>query len=248
MGKIGRSSVCAAVVAIAGLLAAGGAQANTLTLGSQFQGTMGSSVFDGGKGTIVNTTLPAPLNAASPTDGTLTEWRFSGGTTPFTPQIIRPVGAGLFTQALAGPATVGTGVGNIIGPVPLNLPIKKGDFFGAIGNNFSHLGVITRPGTVYGYFVPPLDAGPGRAPDYGGPGSSEFAISATVRYCLVPSVKGKKPKAAKKALKAADCAFGGKSKSKKRRKKKKVVGQSVAPGSSISDTAPVAIKVSRPKR
>ena len=94
--------------------------------------------------------------------------------------------------------------------------------------------------------MPPLDTGPGRSPEFGGPAPAEYALSATVRYCLVPKLKGKKPKAAKKALKAADCTFGGKRKSKKHTKKKKVVKQTVAPGTSISDTAPVAIKVSRP--
>ena len=244
---MGRRVITIGVVCAGMLVGAGGASADTVTFGSQFQGAIGSALFDGGAGTIVNTSLPAPLNVASPTDGTVIEWRFSSQPNSFTPQVIRPLGGDLYTLAVAGPPQVGTGVGNILGPFPLNLPIKKGDLFGVAGGNNARFGVINHPGGSYAYFVPPLDTGPGRPRDYGGPSPAEYAISATVRYCLVPSLKGKKPKAAKKALKAADCAFGGKKKSKKRRKKKRVVGQSVAPGTSISDIAPVAIKVSRPK-
>ena len=235
-----------ACAATAMLIPAAGAQANTVTLGSQFQGTMESSFLDGGEGTVVGTTLPAPLVAGAPSDGTIVDWRFSGSPATWIPQIVRPLGGDKFTEGARGPTQQGAGVGTISGPFPLAIPVKRGDLIGIIGKAFSHLGVFIDTPAVYGYFVPPLAPGDSRAADFGGPGA-EHAISATLRFCLVPSLRGKKPKAAKKALKAADCTFGGKSKSKKRRKKKKVVGQSVAPGSSISDTAPVAIKVSRPK-
>jgi hypothetical protein len=247
MRRIAKRSLALALAAI--LIPAASAAANTLTLGSQFQGTIQPGAFDAAAATVANISLPGSLVASSPTDGTIVDWRFSGDSSPWTPEVVRPVGGGLFTQAGAGPPQNGTGVGNIIGPFPLNLPVKQGDHFGvtaAPGSNV--LGIINHPGAVHAYFEPPLQPGPGREPDFIGESGFEEGISATVRYCLVPSLRGKKPKAAKQALKAADCAFGGKSKSKKRRKKKKVVGQSVAPGSSISDTAPVAIKVSRPKR
>jgi hypothetical protein len=242
-------AACAALVAITSLLSAAAAQANTVTLGSQFQGEMIGGLLDGGKGTLVNTSLPAPLVAGAPSDGTVTAWRFSGDTgDPFVPQIVHPLGGGLYTETARGPAQQGLGVGTIAGPFPVELPVVKGDLIGVIGTSFTLLGVFTdRPNSPNGYFVPELSPGPGRAPDFGGP-DTEQAISATLRYCLVPSLRGMKPKAAKQALKAADCTFGGKSKSKKRRKKKKVVNQTVAPGTSISDTAPVAIRVSRPKR
>jgi hypothetical protein len=246
MARRTKGTAFAIVFAVAAMLIPAAAQANTITLGSQFQGTMESSFLDGGEGTVVNTTLPAPLVAGAPTDGTIVDWRFSGSASSWIPQVVRPLGGDKFTEATRGPAQQGAGVGTISGPFPLALPVKRGDLIGIIGKGFSHLGVFLDTPAVYGYFVPPLAPGDSREADFGGPGI-EDAISATLRFCLVPSLKGKKPKAAKKALKAADCAFGGKQKSKKRRKKKKVVGQSVAPGSSISDTAPVAIKVSRPK-
>jgi hypothetical protein len=243
MGRLGRKSACVAVVA--SLVGAAGAQANTLTLGSEFQGMMIGGFFDGGAGTVANTSLPSPLLAGAPSDGTIVSWRFSGATDPFIPQVLRPAAGGLYTEVARGPSQQGAGVGTISGPFPLAIPVKQGDLVGVIGQSFTHLGVVVHPGAgVYGYWAPPLAAGESRAPDFGGPGNEE-AISATLRYCLVPSLKGKKPKQAKQALKAADCTVGTKRKSKKRRRKKKVVGQSVPAGTSISDTAPVNFKVSR---
>jgi beta-lactam-binding protein with PASTA domain len=64
----------------------------------------------------------------------------------------------------------------------------------------------------------------------------------------VPNLRGKKPKAARRALAAADCTAGKAKKSKKRRKKKKVLSQNVPPGTSISDTTPVGFKVSKLKK
>jgi hypothetical protein len=248
---VGKRALAVGLVSGASLIAAAGAQANTLIVGSQFNGTISSAVLDGGAGTLVNTSLPTPLMASSPTDGTVISWRFSADNSQWTPQVVRPHGGGHYTEAGAGTPQTGTGVGNITGPFPLNLPIKAGDHFGFAGGNFEQLGFIENPGAVHAYFIPRLQPGPGREPDFTGVSDIEEAVSATVRYCLVPDLRGKKPKKAKKALKAADCTFGSKRKSKKRRKKKKVVGQSVPAGTSISDTAPVNFKVSRqlkPKR
>ena len=245
---MGRKALGLALAAAAALLPVAGAQANTVVIGSQFQGPIAGALFDGGTGTAVNTSLTSPLNVASPTDGTVISWRMSAATQAFTPQIVRPLGGNQYTEAGSGAPQVGTGLGNILGPFPLNLAVKQGDLFGVIGQENSRLGAINRPGGSYGYFVPPLQPGQSRPPDFGGPASVEYAIAATVRYCLVPNLKGKKPKQARQALKAADCTIGTKKKSKKRRKKKKVVGQSAPAGASISDTAPVNFKVSRPAR
>jgi PASTA domain len=242
---VGKRVLAVALTSCATLVGVGSAQANTLTIGSEFRGTINTAVLDGGAGTVVNTSLPTPLITSSPTDGTVVSWRFSGEATQWTPQVVRPLGGGLYTEAGAGASQTGTGVGNIAGPFPLNLPIKVGDLFGFAGGNFDEFGFILNPGAAHAYFIPRLQPGPGRAPDFTGVSDIEEAVSATVRYCLVPDLRGKKPKKAKQALKAADCTVGTKRKSKKRRKKKKVVGQSVPAGTSISDTAPVNFKVSR---
>jgi beta-lactam-binding protein with PASTA domain len=82
------------------------------------------------------------------------------------------------------------------------------------------------------------------APTTTTPGA-EAAVNATVRYCLVPTLKGQTGKAARRALAAADCKVGTVKKTKKRRPFKQVLGQSVKPGSSVSDTTLVNFKVSK---
>jgi PASTA domain-containing protein len=245
-GRIGRRALWAILISAATLVPAAQAGANTLIVGSQFQGTIDPSVLDGGAGTVANTSLPAPLLAASPTDGTVISWRFSGEEVQWTPQVVHPLGGGLYNEGAAGPPQAGNGVPNISGPFPLTLPIKKGDHFGIAGGNFDVLGVLHSPSAVYVYFMPKLQPGAGQSP-FSATGLEE-GVSATVRYCLVPNLRGKKPKAARQELRAADCTVGTKKKSKKRKKKKKVLGQSVPAGTSISDTQPVNFKVSRKRR
>src|SRR5215207_8572109 len=106
-----------ACAATAMLIPAAGAQANTVTLGSQFQGTMESSFLDGGEGTVVGTTLPAPLVAGAPSDGTIVDWRFSGSPATWIPQIVRPLGGDKFTEG-ARTEPAGRRSGNHLRSVP----------------------------------------------------------------------------------------------------------------------------------
>ena len=73
---------------------------------------------------------------------------------------------------------------------------------------------------------------------------AEFAYNATVRYCLVPKVKGKKLGSARKALANAACALG-KVKRPKGSKGKFVRSQKVRPGTSLGDGASVNVKVGK---
>jgi PASTA domain len=223
------------------LLLAGSAQGATLTLGSQFQGTI-EPADSSTHPSVLQTALPAPLITGSPVDGTVIDWRFAGIGNGFVPRIFRLAGPDLFVGAGTGPPQVGTGA--VAGPFPLSMPIKRGDYFGfdvPVGS----VGTYATPGSTYQLFTPALaDGSAGRAPNTTINGR-EIAIAATVRYCLVPKLKGKKPAAAHKALAASDCAVGKTKKAKKRRKRKSVLSQSVAPGTSISDTQPVDLKVSR---
>jgi PASTA domain len=229
---------------------ASSAQGATLTIGSQFQGTLIASLLSPEGGTSVLSALPAPLIASSPTDGTVIDWRFIGGDgeladAKFTPVVVRQAGGGLYTVAGAGPPQSATGA--LAGPFPLNLAIKQGDLLGsrwpgmAEGNYF-----FNSSATTLGFGPGLVEGAPPQAPN--STADLEWAVSATVRYCLVPKLKGKKPKAARAALAASDCAVGKTKKSKKRRKRKKVLSQSVAPGTSISDTQPVDVKVSRKRK
>jgi len=230
--------------AASSLALAGGAQAATLTLGSQFQGYTGDAFdFSASGGTIAQTALPSPLIAISPVDGTVTQWRFSGAGPSFTPVVIRPQGTGRYAVSVGGAAQPAAPGYVITGPFPLSLPIHRGDLFGysaPLGSG----GVIIRTGTGHIFYEPPLGTSP-EVPDATVANTYELAMNATVRYCVVPALKKKTPKAARAALAAADCTVGKTKKSKKRRKKKQVLSQSLPPRSQVSDTAPVDIKVSR---
>src|SRR3954454_17990444 len=195
MRRIAKRSLALTLASAAILIPAASAAANTLTLGTQFQGTIQPGAFDAPAASVANISLPGPLVASSPTDGTIVDWRFSGDSSPWTPQVVHPVGGGLFTQAGAGPPQNGTGVGNIIGPFPLNLPVKQGDHFGVAATPGSNaLGIINHPGAVHAYFEPPLQPRPGREPAFIGERGFEEGISRPVRYCLVPSLRGQTPK------------------------------------------------------
>jgi hypothetical protein len=226
------------------MLFAGPAQAATVTVGSPLSGTITNRI-GAIASTQVTSALPAPNVAASPVDGTVISWRFVGGG-PLIPRVIRPLGGGLYTGAGSGAAQVGPGFNQVSGPLPVSLLIRKGDLFGidvAVNSTFA---THADPAAVWiGWLTPQLaDGGAGRAPN-DGPNAEEVMVQAVVRYCLVPKVKGKTPKKAKKALRAADCTVGKTRKSKKTASKKKVVKQSVKPGTSISDTEPINLKVSR---
>jgi PASTA domain len=247
-----RHAIGAGVAVSAAIMLTGaGAQAATVTIGSQFTTPPnGSAAYQ--TATLFNRALPAPANATSPVDGTVISWRFIGsGAGPMVPRIVRPVGADTFTGAGTGPGQTPAGLSTISGPFPLSLPIRRGDFFGVNipqGQSIAYRDMfIGRAGAAL--FPPLSDGGAARSVN---PGDNypdeEEAIGAIIRYCLVPNLKGKKPKAARRALAAADCTAGKAKKSKKRRKKKKVLSQTVAPGTSISDTAPVGFKVSKPKK
>jgi PASTA domain-containing protein len=240
----GRSFVRALGVATAtAAFAAGSAQAATVNIGSSLTGSFSGTVIALSPITVVNTGVDPPGVVASPTDGTVISWKFVGKG-PLTPRVIHPLGGGLYVGAGTGTSTLGAGNSQLSGPFAANLPIRKGDLFGwDYDQNGSYNGHNTPNGSRIGWTPPLADGGAGRAQSGGDPG--EGLVQATVRYCLVPKVKGKTPKAAKNALRAADCTVGKVKKSKKTTKKKKVIKQSFAPGSSISDTQPVDLKVSR---
>jgi PASTA domain len=225
-------------------LAAGTAEAATVQVGSPLAGTFTRLPLNN-VSTLANKTLSDPgANVTSPVDGTVVNYRLVAPKGTFRLQVIRPTGTGAYAGiASSTPLEFDILIGPS-GPIATSLPIQKGDSVAVVnGADTDFLGGAI--GSTFSSWVPPLtDGAPARLPSFDGfPG--EFGIGATVRYCQVPSLKGKTPKAARAALAAADCTVGKVKKTKKARKKKKVLSQSVAPGTSISDTAPVDLKVSR---
>jgi hypothetical protein len=238
-----RASLAAVAATI---LTAGTAHAATVTVGSSLAGTH-NVVTTGAARTNGNLIVAPPGIAASPVDGTVVSWRFIGPG-PLIPRVIRPLAGGLYVGAGRGVATPGAGSLLLSGPFPVSLPIRAGDLFGfdtpPDGAEWAARSDAAAVDARRISFTSPLPEGNPAVPaDFTLP--PEYAIQATVRYCVVPDLKGKGRKTARNALLAADCTVGTVRKSKKVRKRKKIVKQSVAPGTSVSDTEPINLKFSR---
>jgi hypothetical protein len=239
--------ILAATVATLAMIVPATAQAATVTVGSPLTGNyIATAMGANGDVTFAQTALPGAV-VASPTDGTIVSWRNRTLGGPFRLVVVRPVGA---LYANAGSSDLYKPVNFAASPViPTSLPVQKGDLIGletTTGNGFDAIGTDDgiAGATARGWALPHLSPGPPRAGD---PlvADIELALQAVVRYCQVPKLKGKRLKAAKKALGAAGCTVGKVKRPKgEARKAARFVRKQTAPvGSSISDTAPVGIKL-----
>ncbi len=225
------------------------AQASTVTIGSSLSASFTQTAFPAPT-TVSNYILPSPANTTSPTDGTVISWRLVGAGAPFTPRILRSTGGTSHTGAGTGGAQTPAAPPAISGPFTTSLPIKRGELFGVNVPAAGTLGTATTAGATNLQWTPPLSDGAAGTPPTTSV-TSEAAISAVVRFCKVPALKGLTATAARAALTSADCAIGTVTKSQKRRPTKQVIGQSVKANSSIADTAPVDFVVApkkKPKR
>jgi hypothetical protein len=234
------------LVAAAVALVGGTAQANTIALGSSLTAPGFSARSFGAPATVTNSILPSPEIAASPVDGTVISWSFIGSGGPLTPRVLRQATNGSYSAAGTGTGRNATAPDVISGPFTVSITIKKGDLFGVDGADPATLSVAPTAGATNLYFEPALVDGSGEAAPIG-TNTGEDAIGATVRFCKVPKMKGLSGKAARQALNAADCRLGTVTKGKKK-PVKKVLKQSVKAGTSISDTQPVALTISRKKK
>jgi PASTA domain len=225
------------------------AQANTVVIGSQLTAPGFALVPFGPTATVTNYSLPAPAVVASPVDGTVISWRFIGDGGPLTPRILRSIsGTSMTGTGAFGTPRFAQGANVVSGPFTEKLAIKRGEFFGLDGQSGAFLSTAPTAGAVSLYFQPNLgNLGPGTAPT--GTNPEEDAIQATVRYCLVPKLKGKSPQQARDLLHAANCKVGTKTKSKKKKtKRKQVIKQSIKAGTSVSDTTRIDFTVSQKKK
>jgi hypothetical protein len=249
VGEIHRRLLIAVgLAACAAAILASTAQANTVVVGSSLTAPNFVPIAFDPPATVTNYLLLPPAIAASPVDGTVISWRFIGEGGPVTPRVLRSTGTTSLSAAGTGAAQSATASPpQISGPFPTVIPIKKGDYFGVDGESPASLSTASLDGVTSLYFDPALVDGSGEQPPVG-TNAQEDAISAVVRYCLVPKLKGKTGKAARQALRAADCTVGPVTKGNKRRPQKSVLKQSVRAGASISDTVPVGLTISRKKK
>lgn len=248
----GRAAVAATIASAAALAFAGTAGAATVTVGSPLTANFIATAMGGsGNVTFAQAVLPG-AKTTSPTDGTIVSWRNRTLGGPFRLVVIRPVGAQFTNVGTSAPYQPANFAASPV--IPTSLAIKAGDMIGietTTGNGFDATGIATTAGASAIAWVPHLAAGPARGADPLAP-NNEVALNAVVRYCAVPNLRGKKLAAAKSALAAADCTFGKAKKPKKKSKRKKakfVKSLSVAPGTSISNTAPIDLTLGKkPKK
>ncbi len=199
-------------------------------------------------GSTGTTAMVSGPNVSSPVDGTVVNWHTEGFTGTYRLRVIQLGSGNAATASATGPSI---GLSGGTSDQTLSVPIKQGEVVGfdnsAAGDTAKAFSSSTYASSAWG---PPAlsDNGSPRSPAFNGP--LEFAENATVRYCLVPAIKGKKLGAAKHALSAAACSLGKvkKNKGRKGKKGKKakfVRSQSVPPGTSLGDGAAVDVKLGK---
>ena len=252
------SVLLAAVAAFLALCAS--AEAATVTVGSPLTADFGGPA-SGGELTYRNAVLNEPgANVASPQDGTVVRWRmagsYSGG--PFQLVVLRSAGDEKFEAVAASAPEMPDGSSSQT--FSTSLPIRAGDTIGLNAAPGSVTGDAYAPGSEFNVFVPELLPGGPAQKRTGISTDAELGFNADVEYatppvigpppppppvahCVVPSLSGKKLKAAKKKLKKADCKLGkvtkkdgATGKTGKVKKQSPKAGKSLTAGSKVAVT------------
>lgn len=179
MKRLQRYAVLAVTSALV-LLAAGAAQASTVTVGSVLPLGATSTEFGQVK-TLFNTALPETgANLVSPVNGAIVRWRVQGAEGgPFYLRVLRPNGSGAYTAVgTSGPATPsGTGVETFTA----NLPIHAGDLVAVDPTNATDkIGILPVAGAGYAFIAPPPFENATVAPSGSEPGQ-EVELNAEVQ-------------------------------------------------------------------
>jgi hypothetical protein len=226
-----------AAVGVAGalsLLGASAAQAATVTLGSPLANALPSRPI-AISATVRQTALPGTALVA-PFNGQIISWKVINASGGWTLQVLHPSGGGFVSTV----STHGEALGPGILTFPASLPIKAGDSIG-LASDFasSTLGNSdATPGAAFEAYIPPLtDNSAPRSSSTSG--TRELGFNATVvSNCVVPKVKGRTVKKAKKMLRAAGCTKGKVKRKGGRRvtKQKPPAGTEVPPGTPVKLT------------
>jgi hypothetical protein len=137
------------------LVAAVGAQASTITVGSVLPTTFTATEFTKVK-TLFNTNLPeAGANLTSPVNGAVVRWRVQGAKGgPFYLRVLHPNGKGAFEAT--GTSLPATPVGEGVETFSTNLRIRTGDLIGIDSTNpTDSIGIAAVPGASFAAIAPP---------------------------------------------------------------------------------------------
>jgi PASTA domain-containing protein len=193
------------VVALAGVIAGFGAvpaaEAKSVTIGSP--GPASDYLVQlGTVATLVNAEIPG-ANVTAPEDGVITKWTIAGAAGDwFELQVVHPAGGSYTSPASTSFVLVPAGA---VSTLKTKLPISAGDYVGIVPRDaFNRIGGRAPSQSSSLLFMPPLGSGP-MSPSGSAPG--EFGFNATMAgNCVVPKLKKKSLRAAKKRLKKAGCA------------------------------------------
>jgi hypothetical protein len=146
------------------LMAASGAQASTIAVGSVLPSGSTATEFKKVE-TLFNTALPEKgANLVSPVNGTIVRWRVQdaeGG--PFYLRVLRPNGSGAYMGA--GTSNPATPSGAGLQTFTANLPVHTGDLIGIDpSKDTDKIGVVEVAGSSYGAIFPPPFEGATVAP------------------------------------------------------------------------------------
>jgi hypothetical protein len=223
---------------------------------------------------LISLTATAPATSmVAPVEGFITSWRLGGASaTPgFWIDVVRKEAAGSFTATATSDAV--TPAGNPIETFATRLPIHAGEYVEVNVPTHSTVGSIASP-TLMDLFSPEMAPGATRFPTEVNVSQEwNLAFNAEIEpavislsppavslpptvvvppaapaplgpRCLVPKLKGKKLKAAKKLVRAADCVVGPVSAKKGvRATAGKVIGQSPKIGMVLPAHAEVSIRI-----
>ncbi len=221
----------------AGILLVPGAAASTVVVGSPLTASFAPVQMCESICTAADTLLPEPgANVASPVDGTIVRWHVldaSGG--EFELRVLRPAAGGGYTAV--GSSAFELPAGEALQTFTSDLPVQAGDLIGLDNSSTAaKIGEAENPGSRVSLWRPPLAEGattgtpvklpleaafnaevettptveppPSAAPAAPASAAPPTAAPATEAQCVVPKLKGKKLKRARKKLRASGCRLG----------------------------------------
>ena len=256
-----RSIVAATVVCA--LAAPAAASADTVVMGSTLANPYSGGV-SGGSSTVsvqlsfVPGTSTNPVK--SPANGIITGWKVKSADDGaiYTLKVLRPTSTvslvtttntnfmGISSLPAPSAVPVGTNAATPTGVVfdyPAALPISQGDYVGLLTGGAdddlpqSNTSGLTQNLIANNFGAQPTD---GTAANLLADEQHDLLLQTTVKFCRVPNLKGKKSKAAKKALIKADCAVKI---SKQRTGKERSFGKVIKQKKKAGFTAPPGTKI-----
>ena len=242
----------AVVAALLGSSAA--AAASTLVVGSPLTASFALAPMCTPLCTAADTVLPEPgANITAPVGGTIVRWHILDASSgEFQLRVLSPTGGGEYTAV--GSTTFELPTSEALQTFTADLPIQAGDLVGLDNSDTeAKIGVMDNLAAQASVWKPPLAKGATGASPAQVPAEAAFnaevetptiAEPPTVAeaHCLVPKLKGKKLKPAKKKLRASGCKLGKVKKKKGATAKTgKVVRQSAKAGSVLAAGSKVTV-------